>query len=318
MEEGLRKTITVVVPTYNEEKNISTVYSRVKAVFDAHLPGYGWKLLFIDNFSTDSSREKITELCGKDKNVQAIFNGKNYGFTRSSFYGLLQAEGDAAILMYADLQDPPEVIPSFVREWEKGHTVVCGQKTGCKEPAIKRFCRKFYYGMQAKISEYGHIDQYNGFGLYDASFLEVLRSIEDPMPYLRGMVAELAPNVQLVPYQQEERKAGKSKFKLYKLIDYSLTGITSTSKLAMRFATIIGLALAVICLLIAISTVVVKLVYWDSFPMGSAAIIVGIFFLGSIQLIFIGLLGEYVTSINIRVMNKPLIVEEKRMNFSGK
>lgn len=319
-EEGLAgrmkedKVITIVIPTFNEEDNIKMDYNRIKAVFDEKLLNYDWRILFVDNYSTDRTRIEIEKLCGIDKRVQAIFNGKNYGYTRSSFNGLISATGDAVVLLYADLQDPPEVIPEFVSLWEKGHTVVCGQKRSNKESALVEAARKAYYVILDKISENGHIRQYNGFGLYDSSFIRMLASIEDPMPYLRGIVAELAPNVGIVSYDHELRKKGKSKFSFYKLLDYSLFGITSTSKIAMRLASIIGIFMAVFCFIIAIVTFIMKLVYWDNYPVGTAAIIIGIFFIGAIQLIFIGILGEYVTNMNIRIMKRPLVIEEKRIN----
>ncbi len=308
------KIITIVIPTFNEEDNIGTDYTRIKAVFDEKLPNYDWHILFVDNYSTDRTRIEIEKLCEMDKRVQAIFNGKNYGYTRSSFNGLISADGDAVVLLYADLQDPPEVIPEFVSLWEKGHTVVCGQKRSNKESVLVEAARKMYYKILDKISENGHISQYNGFGLYDRSFIQVLASIEDPMPYLRGIVAELAPNIGIIPYDHEVRKKGNSKFSFYKLLDYSLFGITSTSKIAMRLASIIGIFMAMLCFVIAIVTFIMKLIYWDNYPVGTAAIIIGIFFIGAIQLIFIGILGEYVTNMNIRILKRPLIIEEKRIN----
>lgn len=235
-----KKTISVVIPTYNEEKNILMDYERVKRVFDESLPCYGWKILFIDNHSTDSTRDAIRALGKKDERVQAIFNGKNYGFERSSYYGLVMSQGDASVLLYSDLQDPPEVIPQMVEQWERGHPVVCGQKRSNAENVFVEAARKAYYGLLDRISENGHIPQYNGFGLYDRSFLDVLASIRDPLPYFRGMVAEFAPNVALVPYDHMERESGESKFSLARMADYALVGITSSSKAAMRLSSIIG------------------------------------------------------------------------------
>lgn len=312
---GNTKIITVVVPTCDEEENVPSVYQRVKKVFQDQLPQYDWRLLFVDNYSQDSTRRLIADLCEQDAHVQAIFNGKNYGFSRSTFYGLLQAQGDAAVLMYADMQDPPEVIPRFVDAWEQGHPVVCGQKMSSKESKIMQFARKQYYKLMDKFSEYGHIRLYNGFGLYASSFLAVLKEIQDPIPYLRGIVVELAPNIALVPYDHEQRKSGKSKFDLLKLIDYSLSAITSTSKIAVRMSTLIGIATVALCFLVSAATFVRKILYWETYPIGTAATIIGIFMLGGIQLLFIGLLGEYITSINLRVVRHPLVIEEKRINL---
>lgn len=309
-----RRVITIVIPTFNEVDNIKMDYERVKAVFDEKLKKYDWQILFVDNFSIDGTRTIISALCEQDKRVQAIFNGKNYGYTRSSFYGLISAKGDAAVLLYADLQDPPEVIPQLVDLWENGHMVVCGQKRSNKEPIIVEITRRAYYKLLDKISENGHISQYNGFGLYDAAFLQILASIKDPMPYLRGMVAELAPDIGIVAYDHEVREKGKSKFGFYKLLNYSLLGITSTSKTAMRLASLIGVLMVIVCFIVALVTFIMKLTHWSSFPVGTAAIIIGIFFIGAVQLIFIGILGEYVTTMNTRMMNRPLVIEEKRIN----
>lgn len=311
------KLISVLVPTFNEEGNINICYGRVKYVFDEYLPNYNWHILFIDNFSTDKTRTEILELCGKDKRIQAIFNGKNYGYARSSYYGLTVSEGNATVLLHADLQDPPEVIPDMVRKWESGHKVVCGQKIKNEESFIVEATRKAYYHLLDRINEYGHIEQYNGFGLYDHSFIEILASIEDPLPYLRGMVAELAPDVALVPYNHMRRVKGKSKFSFMKLLDYSLMGITSTSKMAMRLASILGFVMVIACLIIALITFIVKLTHWDTYPVGMAVTIIGIFFIGAVQLMFIGILGEYVTNMNIRIMKRPLVVEQKRINFKN-
>lgn len=286
-------------------------------VFENDLVDYEWEILFIDNYSVDNTRDKISQLCKRDDRVRAIFNGKNYGYARSTYHGLVNSGGDATVLLHADMQDPPEVIPAMVKEWERGHKVVCGQKRSNAENFIIEAARKKYYRLMGRINEYGHIEQFNGFGLYDHSFIEVLKQIDDPLPYFRGMVAELAPDVALVPYDHKRRENGRSNFNFSKLIDYSLMGITSTSKVAMRFATIIGLFTSIVCIVIAFITFIVKITHWDTYPVGMAVTIIGIFFIGAVQLMFIGILGEYVTNMNIRVMKRPLVVEEKRINMGG-
>lgn len=310
------KTVTVVIPTYNEEENIPLVYQRVTTLFQERLVDYRYEIQFIDNCSTDNSRRKILDLAEEDPHVKAIFNAKNFGFTRSTFYGLTQAEGDCAVLLFADMQDPPEVIPAFVEKWEQGAKIVTGIKQQSKESPIMYLIRKCYYFVIKRISEIDHIAQFDGFGLYDASFISVLRQLDDPLPYLRGIVAELGYQRAEVSYTQEKRIHGKTSFNFMRLYDQAMLGITSYSKIVMRLATMIGFFVAIISLVIAGVTFVYKLLHWESFPMGNAAISIGVFFFGAVQLFFIGLLGEYVLSINSRVLHRPLVIEEKRVNFN--
>lgn len=310
------KTITVVVPTYNEEDNIQAVYERVLAVFTSQLPEYGMQILFIDNDSRDGTRALIRELTKKDGRVQAIFNATNFGFSKSCFHGLSQAEGDCAVLMFADMQDPPEVIPEMVRKWEDGYKIVLGIKSKSKENKLMYLIRGIYYGILKKISETEHISQYDGFGLYDAAFVEQLRKLRDPMPYLRGLVSEIGYRHAEVEYTQELRKAGKSTFSFMKYYDVAMLGITSSSKVVMRMAAFLGMGLGVICMIVAIITLILKLCNWEYFNAGTAAIIVGIFFVGAVQLFFLGFLGEYILNINVRTMNHPIVVEEERINLS--
>lgn len=312
------KNISVVVPTYNEELNIQNIYDRVNKVFDEKLPGYTLSLLFIDNDSSDSTRKLIRELSEKDSRVQAIFNATNFGFSRSTFYGLSQAEGDCAVLMYADMQDPPEVIPDMVKKWEEGSKIVLGIKTKSRESKLKYAMRAVYYWLMEKISETEHIKQFDGFGLYDASFIKVLREVKDPMPYLRGMVAEIGYKHTVVEYEQDVRKNGKSNFNFMKNYDVAMLGITSSSKAVLRLATFLGMGLGLICAIIALVTFIIKIFNWNYFDAGTAAIMVGIFFVGAVQLFFLGFLGEYILNINIRTMNHPIVVEDERINLSRK
>lgn len=309
------KTITVVVPTYNEEANIQSIYDRVQEVFAASLSDYGMQLLFIDNDSQDGTRALIRGLAEKDERVQAIFNATNFGFSKSCFHGLSQAEGDCAVLMFADMQDPPEVIPEMVRKWEEGYKIVLGIKSKSRENRLMYLIRSVYYGILEKISETEHIRQYDGFGLYDAAFVEQLRKLRDPMPYLRGLVAEIGYRHAEVEYTQELRKAGKSTFSLMKYYDVAMLGITSSSKIVMRMATFLGMGLGVVCMIVAIITFILKLCNWQYFNAGTAAIIVGIFFIGAVQLFFLGFLGEYILNINVRTMNHPIVLEEERINL---
>lgn len=312
------KTISIVVPTYNEEKNIIAIYNKLCALFQEQLSDYEMQILFIDNASVDDSRILIEELCQKDTRVQAIFNATNFGFSRSLFYGLSQAEGDCAVMLYADMQDPPEIIPEFVKKWEEGYKIVTGIKSQSKENKLMYALRGIYYNIIAKISEGEHIKQFDGFGLYDASFIRVIRRLKDPMPYLRGLVAELGCKRAEVEYTQERRKAGKTSFNFARYYDIAMLGLTSSTKAIMRMATFLGIIMAGICTLIAIVTLMIKLTNWNYFDVGTAAIIIGIFFVGGIQIFFLGFLGEYILNINIRTMGHPVVVEEKRINMARK
>lgn len=314
----MHKTISVVIPTYNEEKNIMAVYERVSALFEKELSRYEMQILFIDNASLDSSRALIEELCRKDERVQAIFNATNFGFSRSSFYGLSQAEGDCAVMLYADMQDPPEVIPEFVRKWEEGYKIVTGIKSQSRENKLMYAIRNIYYNLLSKISESEHIKQFDGFGLYDASFVRVIRDLKDPLPYLRGLVAELGCKRAEVEYTQERRKAGKTSFNFARYYDVAMLGLTSSTKAIMRMATFLGIIMSVLCVVIAVITFIIKLVNWNYFDVGTAAIIIGIFFVGGVQIFFLGFLGEYILNINIRSMGHPIVVEEKRINMKRK
>lgn len=312
------KTITVVIPTYNEESNILMTYQRLQKIFNSDLPEYQLEILYIDNYSTDSTRAQICALAGQDIHVKAIFNARNFGFSRSTYYGLSQATGDCAVLMYADMQDPPEIIPEMVRKWEEGSKIVVGIKNKSKESRYIYLIRKLYYRFVARISEIEHIEQYDGFGLYDQSFIKILRELNDSIPYLRGIVSELGFQRTEVFYEQDVRKSGKSKFNFIKMYDIAMLGITSYSKTFMRIATFSGLSIGLLSIGIALFTFIKKMIFWNSFPIGTAAISTGVFFLGGIQLFFIGIIGEYISNINIRAMNRPLVIEEKRLNFYEK
>lgn len=308
------KTISVIVPTYNEEENIPIIYKKITDVFSRSLNNYKYEILYIDNCSTDSSRFEIEKLCNIDENVTGIFNARNFGFNRSTYYGLLQGVGDCSILVFADMQDPPEMIVDFVQEWEKGYKIVIGIKDQSNENKGMYFIRSLFYRMMNKITDTEQIEQFDGFGLYDRKFIEILENLNDPEPYLRGIVAELGYDRKEIYYKQEKRKLGKTKFNFYKLYDTAMLGITSYSKVVLRLATIIGFSMSCICFITGIVTVVMKLCNWNRFQVGIAGISVGIYFLGSLLLFFVGLQGEYILNINARVMRRPLVVEQKRIN----
>lgn len=309
------KSVTIVIPTYNEEENINLIYKRITELFREKLFCYECHILFIDNCSLDQSRQRIRELAKNDKRIQYIFNVKNFGFSRSTFYGLTQAKGDAVVLLFADMQDPPELIVQFVSEWENGNKVVAGIKNKSQENPIVYAVRNCYYKFINRVVDIPHIEQFTGFGLYDRSVIDTFKCLEDPLPYLRGIVAELAPECKKVYYEQEKRKYGKSSFHMKNLYDVAMLGITSYSKIFMRIATFTGLLIAVCSFLLAVVTFVLKCFHMIDYPIGNAAIIFGVFFLGSVQLLFTGILGEYISNINIRSMKRPLVIEEERFNL---
>ena len=314
-KDNTMKTVSIVVPTYNEEKNIPLAIERIRRVFAEHLPGYGYEIIFADNCSQDGTRGLIREYAREDKRIKAIFNARNFGFSRSTFYGLSQAEGDCAVLLFADMQDPPELILDFIREWENGNKIVIGIKNKSEENRLVYLLRSAYYKVIKRIGEIDHIEQFTGFGLYDRSFIEVLRGLRDPMPYLRGIVAELGFQYKKVFYTQQKRVYGKTSFGFWKLYDVMMLGITSYSKAVLRMATLMGFGIAAVSLLIAAVTFILKIFGIVNFDIGIAAISIGVYFFGSMILFFIGMLGEYIVNINIRTMGHPLVVEEERINF---
>ncbi len=311
------KKISVMVPTYNEEENVVPLSEAIIEQLEA-LPQYDYELVFIDNDSKDSTREKLEMLCKGNPKIKAIFNAKNFGQFNSPFYGMLQTTGDCTICMCADFQDPVEMIPRFIHEWEEGYKIVTGIKTTSKENPIMRFLRTCYYKVIKKMSDVEQIEHFTGFGLYDKSFINVLRELDDPMPFLRGIVAELGFRRKDLPYEQQKRRAGKTSNNWYRLYDAAMLSFTSYTKVGMRIATIIGFIIAFFSIAIGFVYLVLKLIYWDSFAMGNAPMLIGMFMLGGIQLFFIGLLGEYVLNINSRMMKRPLVIEERRLNFEEK
>lgn len=310
-----KKLISILVPTYNEEDNIRNVYERVTQVMTQKIRQYDYELVFVDNYSADNTRALITALCEQDKKVKAIFNARNFGYSRSHYYGLQQLQGNCAMLIHADLQNPPELIPEFVKRWEDGKKVIIGIKKSSKENSILWGARSIYYKMMTKISEIEQIEHFTDFMLLDESFIRVLREVRDPMPYLRGIVSELGFGVDKIYYEQNKREHGKSYANFFKMYDFALLGITSYSKSLLRAATFTGGIIGAISIIVAIATFVQKLLYWNSFALGSAATTIGVFFIGGVQLFFIGIMGEYILAINTRIMNRPLVIEEKRINY---
>ncbi len=310
------KKISIVIPTYNEHENVIIAYQEVTKLFEEHLQNYDYDIIFIDNCSTDDTKVLIRQLAKKDTaHVKAIFNARNFGQGRSHFYGLTQADGDCAVLLHADLQNPPSVVLEFVEKWEGGAKVVIGIKDNSRENPLLFFLRTCYYKMMSLISEVEQIQHFSDFELLDRDFLDVLRDLDDPSPYLRGIISELGFKMERVHYSQNKRERGKTKANFRTLYDFAMNGVTSYSKSILRLATFGGFGLSAVSIVVAIVTLIKKLLYWDTFDVGIAAISVGVFFLGSVQLFFIGLLGEYILSMNVRILHRPLVIEEERINF---
>lgn len=311
----MKKLISVLIPCYNEVENVQPISEAIVNEFVTKLPQYDYEIVFIDNFSTDGTRNKIEQICKINPKIKAIFNAKNFGQFNSPYYGMCQTHGDCTIAMCCDFQDPVELIPRFVAEWEKGYKIVSAIKTQSEENKIVRFLRTCYYKAIKKMSSVEQIEHFTGTGLYDKSFIDVLRELDDPMPFLRGIVAELGPLRKDIEYTQAKRRAGKTHNNWYTLYDAAMLSFTSYTKVGLRIATIMGFLFSLLTMLIAIIYLCAKLIWWEAFPMGTAPMLIGTFFIGSVQLFFIGLVGEYVLNINARVMHRPLVVEEKRCNF---
>lgn len=309
------KKISILVPTYNEMENVVPLSKAIINELETSLPNYDYELLFIDNCSTDNTQPLLRELCAQNPKIKAIFNAKNFGQFNSPYHGLCQTTGDCTISMCADFQDPVNMIPKLVKEWENGYKIVCAIKTSSKENKIMRFLRSCYYKVIKKMSDVEQIEHFTGFGLYDKKFIDVLRDLHDPTPFLRGIVAELGFKRKEIPYEQQKRAAGKTHNNWFTLYDAAMLSFTSYTKVGLRIATVVGFIFSAISLLVAAVYLIMKLMFWERFVAGTIPILLAVCILGSIQLFFIGFLGEYVLSINKRVMNRPLVIEEERINF---
>lgn len=309
------KKISVMIPCYNEEENVEPISKAIIDVFKTQLSNYDYEILFIDNDSQDKTREILRRMCEEDKHIKAIFNAKNFGQFNSPYYGMLQTTGDCTISMVCDFQDPVEMIPKYVAEWEKGYKIVIGIKTSSKENKLLYWFRSMYYKFIKKFSEVDQIEHFTGSGLYDKEFINVLRDLKDPTPFLRGIVAELGYKRKEIEYEQPKRRAGKTSNNFLRLYDAAMLSITSYTKIGLRLCSFIGIIIGGISFIIGLVYLIMKLTHWNQFVVGMAPMLIGVFFLGAVQLFFIGLIGEYIMSINVRVMNRPLVIEEERINF---
>ena len=309
-----RTLLSIVTPCYNEEENVDELYMQVKAAI-ADQTKYEFELIFIDNHSQDGTVAKLKKLAEKDPMVKIIVNTRNFGHIRSPYYGILQSRGAATIYLASDLQDPPELIPEFIRYWEEGYKLVMATKPMSKGVAWIHALRKVYYRFLDGISDISLVVDSTGFGLYDREVLDHLRQIDDPYPFLRGLICELGYEIKTIPFAQPRRLRGISKNNFYTLYDIAMLGIVSHSKVPIRIAAFAGFALGMISMFVAIVFLVLKLLFWESFPLGIAPVVIGLFFLFGIQLMFIGILGEYIGSIHAYLQRRPVVVEKERINF---
>jgi polyisoprenyl-phosphate glycosyltransferase len=309
------RTVTVLTPCYNEADNVRTLYERVRAVFQP-LDEYEYEHVFIDNASTDETVSILRGIAARDKHVKVIVNTRNFGHIRSPYHALLQCRGDAVIGMAADLQDPPELIPAFLEKWREGYKVVLGVKSASEESTVMFAIRRLGYRVIDGLSEVKQVRNTTGFGLYDRAFVSVLRRLPDPYPYFRGIVAELGFRYATVPYTQPKRTRGITKNNAYALYDIGVQGIVNHSKIPLRLATILGFCSSVVSLAAASVYFVMKMLFWYNLPIGIAPLIIGLFCVASVQLFFLGVLGEYVGQIYTQVRNRPLVVEQERINFT--
>ena len=308
-----KKLISIVTPCYNEEENIDELYQRIAAVMTSQ--PYDYEHICIDNASTDGTVRKIKEIAAHDKRVKLIVNARNFGHIKSPYYAILQSSGDACILIASDLQDPPEMIAEFIKKWEEGFKTVLAVKPESEESSIMFFVRKTYYRLISRISETPLVQNATGAGLFDRVVVDILRNLHDSYPYFRGLLCEIGFPIAKVPFKQPRRQRGITKNNFYTLYDIAMLGITNHSKIPLRLMAMGGFLLSILSLLVALGFFVAKLVFWNSFQLGFAPMLIGIFFFGAIQTFFIGVLGEYIASIHTQVRNMPLVVEIERVNF---
>ncbi len=312
-DQNKMKLINVVSPCMNEEDNIEDVYNRVKAVFDKL--NYHYEHIFIDNASTDRTAEILKKIASQDRRVKVIINTRNFGHVRSPFHAFLQTSADAVITLASDLQDPPEKIPEFIKKWEEGYNVVIGIKTTSQEPGLFYFLRSLYYRTLRALSDVRLIDNFTGFGLYDRKVVDIIKNINDPYPYFRGIIADIGYEIAEIEFDQPRRKRGISKNNFYTLYDLAMLGVVSYTKIPLRLAAMFGFVASALSFLVGIIYLIYKLIDWQNFSLGLAPIVIGLFFLGSVQLFFLGIIGEYIGMIYTQVTHRPHVIEKERINF---
>lgn len=308
------KKISIVTPCYNEEDNVNECVKVIKEVFSLY-DNYIYEHIFIDNASTDKTVTKLKELANEDKNIKIIVNSRNFGHICSPYYGLLQANGDAVVLFVADLQDPPSLIHDFIKKWEDGYKSVVGVKKSSEESHIMFKIRKLYYSTVNKLSKIDLIDNFTGFGLFDREIIEILRKLDDPYPYFRGLIPEIGLKICKIEYDQPIRRKGITKNNFFTLYDIGMLGIVSHSLVPLRLATMLGFSISIMSIFVAFIYLILKLIFWNTFSLGMAPMVIGLFFFSSVQLFFIGIIGEYIGSIHTYNKKRPLVIEEERINF---
>ncbi len=306
--------LSIVSPCYNEEENILEFYTQIKSVLD-RIPRYSYEIIFIDNASTDNTVGVLKNIIKDDANVRVIVNSRNFGHLRSPYHALFQAQGDVIVLIASDLQDPPYLIEKMLKKWEEGYKIVKAVKISARETVVMSFIRKAFYSFINKISEVELTKNYYGYGVYDRKIIETLKKIDEPYPYLRGLISDIGFEYAIVKFDKPGRPRGLSKNNFYTLYDIAMLGITNHSKIPLRLATFIGFASGCLSLLVAVIYFIYKLFYWDRFNVGTAPLVIGLFFFTSVQLFFIGIIGEYIGSIYTQVKKRPLVIEKERMNF---
>lgn len=309
----MSKLLSIVTPLYNEELNVIELCSRIETVMKDSI--YKYEHICIDNCSTDNTVEILKKRAELDSRLKIIVNARNFGYIRSSFYAITQSHGDAVILLSSDLQDPPEMILEFLIKWEKGFKSVFAVKPQSEESLFMFTLRKLYYKFITSISDVALVKNATGAGLFDKVVIDAIKKIDDPYPYFRGLVCEIGYPITTVSFLQPKRKKGKTSQNFFSMYDAAMTGITKHSKIPLRLMTLFGFIISAISLFIAIIYLIAKLIYWNSFVLGTAPIIIGIFFFGALQMFSIGLIGEYIGTILTQVRNLPLVVEKERINF---
>ena len=307
------KLISIVSGCFNEEQNVGELCTRIDAVF-SELPDYEYEVIFIDNASTDNTVGVLREIAARNSRIKVIVNARNFGALRSGSHALMQAYGDAVVAMASDLQDPPQLIRDFIAKWEEGYKIVLAIKTHSEESRVVYLLRTLYYYAVKRLADIELIAHTTGFGLYDKKVIDVFRKIDDPYPYFRGLISEIGFEIAKVPFTQPLRKRGISKSNFYNLYDIAMLGFTSHSKVPLRLAAMLGFAMSLLSLLTALGYFIYKLVFWESFPVGQAPIVIGLFLFSSVQLFFIGVVGEYIGAIHTQVLKRPLVVERERIN----
>jgi len=308
------KKISIVSGCFNEAGNVEELVARVSKIMEA-LIDYDYEQIIIDNASTDGTQEILKKLAAGNPHLKIILNARNFGHIRSPYHGMMQASGEAVLFLASDLQEPPELIPDFLKKWEEGAKAVVAIKDSSDESPLFFAVRKFYYRLVERLADVRTIQNFTGFGLYDRVIIEYCRGLNDPYPYFRGLIAEVGLPVERIPYHQPLRSRGFTKNNLYTLYDMAMLGITNFSKVPLRLAAMLGFATALLCLLVALAYLVYKILFWNNFPLGTAPLVIGLFFFASVQLFFIGILGEYIGAIHTQVLKRPLVVEKERINF---